>query len=148
MARRENETGAPTVNPGIPGRVSRTAPGTMPAAAVNTPCPFDVSCDVVFPSLNREVLKQHYREQHDALEHTACRWRRGTRACGKQLKDLDGLLRHILQCHMKEKARRCFHCSKTFARPDSLTRHERRCKSRPAVVVCPLGFSPFFAVRL
>ena len=119
----------------------RFAPYTVQPPTMKTPCPFDPSCTIAFASPSKEVLKEHRRKAHAALEEAVCHWRQqGARTCNTVIKDFDGLMRHITQCHLKEKACECRFCRKPLSRSDSRSRHELRCGSRRAVMVCSLCF--------
>ncbi|KAI0711187.1 hypothetical protein C8T65DRAFT_647823 [Cerioporus squamosus] len=108
-----------TMTPHYP---SCTADTSLVGSVNRMRCQWD-TCEVILDDISHGGLRRHFRDHHHAPrgERMRCKW--GS-CCRSEEMLFENIPKHIAECHLKSMAQRCPWCYGTFARKDSLKRHQ------------------------
>ncbi|RPD65603.1 hypothetical protein L227DRAFT_216263 [Lentinus tigrinus ALCF2SS1-6] len=80
-------------------------------------------CEVILDDISHGGLRRHFRDYHHAPrgDRLRCKW---GNCCRSEEMLFENIPKHIAECHVKSMTQRCMYCNGTFARKDTLKRHQ------------------------
>ncbi|KAH9928989.1 hypothetical protein B0H21DRAFT_112017 [Amylocystis lapponica] len=113
-------------------------PAPLPNPTPTFPCSWGADCSVVLDDISAGGITRHLRAVHfpgsewNNKKRGRCKWHSETHRC-THTSDMDyaSFGKHVAAVHLGALRMRCEFCDGTFARQDSLKRHQGTCRARP-----------------